>query len=130
LRAKATTLAPVRHKMLDNGTTNPAAGAGYNGDLAIQSVLHFLSSHGWAGRIARMAIIRQMHGQLQLISINAGGAPQVNLPCLLPTFSHRKLQRLVNLVELSRGATRVVPHVGQSGHWAMWPNLGSKVPVT
>jgi hypothetical protein len=49
----------VRHKMLDNGTTNPAAGAGYNGDLAIQSVLHFLSSHGWAGRIARAASIRQ-----------------------------------------------------------------------
>jgi hypothetical protein len=50
----------VRHEMFDNGATNSAAGAGYNGDLAIQSVLHFLSSHGWAGRIARMAIIRLM----------------------------------------------------------------------
>jgi hypothetical protein len=44
--------------MLDNRATNPAAGAGYNGDLAIQSVLHFQSLHGWAGRIARAASIR------------------------------------------------------------------------
>ena len=39
--------------------------------------------HGWQ--------LSDQCSQLQLISINAGGAPQVNLPCLLPTFSHRKL---------------------------------------
>jgi hypothetical protein len=115
--------------MFDNGATNPAAGAGYNGDLAIQSVLHFLSSHGWAGRIARMAIIRPMQSTSIDFNQRGGGASSESS---VPTADIQPSQTLTagNLVELSRGATRVVPHVGQSGHWAMWPNLGSKVPVT